>query len=65
MLASTAEMELYRIVQEALNNAVRHARAASVAVDVDTTDGTVTITVRDDGVGFDPAARAIASVASD
>ncbi len=59
VLASTAEMELYRIVQEALNNAVRHARAASVAVDVDTTDGTVTITVRDDGVGFDPAARAI------
>jgi signal transduction histidine kinase len=58
-LASTAEMQLYRIVQEALNNAVRHARAESVAVDVDATDGTVTITVRDDGVGFDPAARAI------
>jgi signal transduction histidine kinase len=58
-LASTAEVELYRIVQEALNNAVRHARAESVAVDVDATDGTVTITVRDDGVGFDPAARAI------
>ena len=58
-LASTVEVELYRIVQEALNNAVRHARAESVAVDVDATDGTVTITVRDDGVGFDPAARAI------
>ena len=58
-LGSTAEMELYRIVQEALNNAVRHARAESVAVDVDTTDGMVTITVRDDGVGFDPAARVI------
>jgi len=58
-LASTAEMELYRIVQEALNNAVRHARAETIAVDVDAADGTVTITVRDDGVGFDPAARAI------
>jgi signal transduction histidine kinase len=58
-LASTVEVELYRIVQEALNNAVRHARAESVAVDVDVTDGNVTITVRDDGVGFDPAARAI------
>jgi signal transduction histidine kinase len=58
-LASAAEMELYRIVQEALNNAVRHARAESVAVDVDATDGMVTITVRDDGAGFDPAARAI------
>jgi signal transduction histidine kinase len=58
-LASAAEVELYRIVQEALNNAVRHARAESVAVDVNATDGTVTVTVRDDGVGFDPAARAI------
>ena len=58
-LASAAEMELYRIVQEALNNAVRHARAESVAVDVDATDGMVTITVRDEGAGFDPAARAI------
>jgi signal transduction histidine kinase len=58
-LASTVEMELYRIVQEALNNAVRHAGAESITVGVDADDGTVTITVRDDGVGFDPAARAI------
>jgi signal transduction histidine kinase len=58
-LASSVEVELYRIVQEALNNVVRHARAESVAVDVDAGDRTVTITVRDDGVGFDSAARAI------
>jgi signal transduction histidine kinase len=58
-LASTVEMELYRIVQEALNNAVRHARAESITVGVDADAGTVTITVRDDGVGFDAAARAI------
>jgi signal transduction histidine kinase len=58
-VASTVEMELYRIVQEALNNAVRHARAESITVGVDAADGVVTITVRDDGVGFDPAARAI------
>ncbi len=58
-LTSTVETELYRIVQEALNNAVRHARAESVVVDVEGTDGGVTVTVRDDGVGFDPAARAI------
>ena len=56
---SAVEIELYRIVQEALNNAVRHAHAKSIAVDVDAGGGTVTITVRDDGVGFDPGARAI------
>ncbi len=58
-LTSTVETELYRIVQEALNNAVHHARAESVVVDVEASDGGVTITVRDDGVGFDPAARVI------
>jgi signal transduction histidine kinase len=58
-LDSAVEIELYRIVQEALNNAVRHAHAKSIAVDVDAGGGTVTITVRDDGVGFDPGARAI------
>jgi signal transduction histidine kinase len=58
-LTSIVEMELYRIIQEALNNAVRHARADSVVVDVDSDDGEVTVTVRDDGVGFDPSARAI------
>ena len=58
-LSSTVEVELYRIVQEALNNAVRHARAEAIEVDVDAVGGMVTITVRDDGVGFDPAASAI------
>ena len=58
-LDSSVEIELYRIVQEALNNAVRHAQAQSVTVEVDAGGGTVTIMVRDDGVGFDPGARTI------
>jgi signal transduction histidine kinase len=58
-LDSDVEVELYRIVQEALNNAVRHARAETITVEVDASDGGITITVRDDGVGFDPGARAI------
>lgn len=58
-LDSETEVELYRIVQEALNNAIRHARAQIIAVEVDASDGGITITVRDDGVGFDPGARAI------
>jgi len=58
-LDSSVEVELYRIVQEALNNAVRHAWAETIEVEVEARDGGVTMTVRDDGVGFDPGARAI------
>jgi signal transduction histidine kinase len=47
------EEHLYRIVLEALNNAVKHARATHAAVHVARTDGRLVITVSDDGVGFD------------
>jgi signal transduction histidine kinase len=44
---------LYRIAQEALNNVVQHANATRVSVSLDCTDAAVTITVTDDGIGFD------------
>jgi PAS domain S-box-containing protein len=47
------EEHLYRIVLEALNNAVKHARASHAAVHVVPTDERLVITVTDDGVGFD------------
>jgi signal transduction histidine kinase len=47
------EEHLYRIVLEALNNAVKHARATRAAVHVVPTDERLVITVTDDGVGFD------------
>ena len=43
---------LYRIVQEALSNVRRHARASLVEVEVEARDGGVWVRVRDDGVGF-------------
>src|SRR5919106_5504037 len=61
-LESDAELELYRIVQEALSNVVQHARAGSVTVDIDAGNaagGRVVGTIRDEGGGFDPEARAI------
>jgi signal transduction histidine kinase len=44
---------LYRIVQEALQNTVKHARAGHVDIHLETRDGGVMLAVHDDGVGFD------------
>jgi signal transduction histidine kinase len=54
----TAELEttLYRIIQEALTNAVKHASAERIAVRVAEERGILRITVADDGQGFDPTA---------
>jgi signal transduction histidine kinase len=49
------EETLYRLVQEALTNAVKHAGATRVDVVVRETAEALFITVRDDGGGFDPA----------
>ncbi|ADB49725.1 GAF domain-containing sensor histidine kinase [Conexibacter woesei] len=50
------ETAVYRLVQEALTNAVKHARAERVDVRVTERDGCVELTVRDDGAGFDVGA---------
>jgi signal transduction histidine kinase len=47
---------IYRVVQEALTNCVRHARAERVAVRVVGRPGSLELTVEDDGVGWDAAA---------
>jgi signal transduction histidine kinase len=54
-LTSDEERGVYRLVQEALTNVVKHAGAAHVTVTVATEDGAVAIGIGDDGVGFDPA----------
>ncbi len=51
------ESTVYRLVQEALTNVIKHAHATSAQVTVSATDGHVSIEVRDDGVGFSPQAR--------
>lgn len=57
-LPPAVETILYRVTQEALNNVVRHAKATLVHVTLKRVDGGVQCRVRDDGVGFDPAAAA-------
>jgi two-component system, NarL family, sensor histidine kinase UhpB len=51
-----AELALYRIVQEAITNALRHSRASRIAVAVERNAEAVVATVRDDGTGFDAEA---------
>jgi signal transduction histidine kinase len=52
-------LAVYRFVQEALTNVARHARASAVWVNLDYEGGDLTISVEDDGVGFDPKSRPI------
>jgi signal transduction histidine kinase len=53
-LPAPAEVELYHIIQEALNNAMKHAAARSVTVRIQAEGARVEVTVIDNGRGFDP-----------
>ncbi len=55
-LGSHLESTIYRIVQEALNNVVKHAKAQNVSVILEKRGNRVLIIVEDDGVGFDAEA---------
>jgi signal transduction histidine kinase len=55
--APDLETGMYRIVQEALTNAVKHGHAKRAAITIRESRGTVVLTVRDDGDGFDPSTR--------
>ena len=50
-----AEVQLVRIVQEALSNVRKHAHARTVQISAAKEAGWVEVAVQDDGVGFDPA----------
>lgn len=52
-LKLTVEIGIYRIVQEAVINAIKHARAKLVSLKLDIENDSIRISVRDDGQGFD------------
>lgn len=54
-LPPAVEIALYRALQEALNNVVKHARASSVMLDLTQEHDFVICKVQDDGIGFNPA----------
>jgi PAS domain S-box-containing protein len=53
--ASDTEIVLFRIVQEALNNVLKHARASRVEITLGRSGSDYVMSVQDDGVGYDAA----------
>jgi PAS domain S-box-containing protein len=51
--SETVGIHLYRVLQEALTNIIKHARAHRVQVALEAVDGMIRLVVEDDGVGFD------------
>ncbi len=51
---STA-LEIYRIIQEATQNCIKHAQASQVFIQIIGHDDEISLTIDDDGVGFDPS----------
>ena len=52
-----AGSNLYRIAQEAINNAVKHGDCRAISVGLGAVEDEVTLTVKDDGVGFPDSVR--------
>ncbi len=56
-LPAEVELVLYRVAQEALTNVAKHARAGHAWIDLERGTEDVTLSVQDDGRGFDPSAE--------
>lgn len=52
-LNENLQLTIYRIVQEQLNNIIKHSNAGNVYVSLEQTEETILLVIRDDGVGFD------------
>jgi signal transduction histidine kinase len=54
MLSDRGDLTVFRIVQESLNNVIKHAHAQNVVVEVQPYGANILVLIRDDGDGFDP-----------
>ena len=54
-LSFDLELCIFRVAQEALNNAVKHSHASEVLVELTSVEGAMVLKIRDEGVGFDPS----------
>jgi two-component system sensor histidine kinase DegS len=53
-MSSVLEMALFRIIQEALNNVIKHANAKNVKVILEVGEKEISVNIKDDGIGFIP-----------
>lgn len=56
-LDDEVEVAVYRVAQEAISNALRHAAASEIGVSLTVADRVLRLEARDDGCGFDPEVR--------
>ena len=56
-LAEPQKIALFRIIQEAVNNAIKHAAPLAITVEITASDSHLQLTIIDDGVGLDSASR--------
>src|SRR5215213_1216372 len=54
VLPAEVQVAIYRVCQEALNNVAKHAEASLVEIDLKHEENAITLSLRDDGRGFDP-----------
>lgn len=59
VLSSVQGMNLYRIIQEGVNNALKYAKAEKITVHIDQSQKQLVVTINDDGDGFDLASTAM------
>lgn len=57
-LPDETAIQLFRIAQEAVNNAVKHSQAHEIVIHVARTEGALALEIRDDGTGFRAARKA-------
>lgn len=53
-LDTSIGLNVYRIIQELLNNALRHSRATEISIHVAQNNGALNLTVQDNGCGYEP-----------
>ena len=58
LLSSAAEISVYRIVQEGLNNVIKHAAASEAHVGIKRINGEMVVSIHDNGKGIGPSREA-------